>query len=266
MQEYVNQVEKPQTNRDMGVEQRLETGGSFAQGSVSGQDLKRFQDAFNRNGERSALRKLAAAFCADNGLEDLIQPDRIVGGKKAASDLAVGDERDIKEQGLVELAVNPIGVEANVIQMNPIPLPLPVHEVRQMAQKIVDALLIHEAALNKKQEITICLKDCPLDGADVSISRDGGTLRIAFSSLTSDMATLVKLNQATLREALLEKVDIKEVKISTSLREEGDANHGRSRGYAGFLASNDEDEETDPLKRRVRRHGRVARKSTAGHA
>jgi hypothetical protein len=299
-QEHVNQVEKLQTTRDTGVEQRFETNNSLGRESVSSQDLKRFKDALNQNGERSALQKLAAAFCEksasqdsnkSSGLfahdgqlgespahtnislgpnkpyepwEDVTNSGGITHRKKTPNELALEDERDLTAGGVAGTGT-PLA-EANAAQANPLSFPLPIRETRQLAQKIVDALLIHEAALNEKQEITICLKDCLLDGANVSIFRDGGTLRVAFSALTSDMATTVRLNQNALREALLEKTDIKEVKISASLREDGDTNHGRSRGYAGFLTDGEEEEETDSTGRRVRRHGRVARKSVAGHA
>jgi hypothetical protein len=274
MREYLANVKESQTDYNKEVGQQLETGNPFAQGSVSEQDLTRFRDAFNRDGERSALQRLAKALGGEclsaktglmaDGTEDLLGLDKDIVRKKALDELISEDEGDMNANAVLQTGT-PLA-EANTAQVNPIIFPLPVREVRQLAQKIVDALLIHEAALNDKQEITIRLKDCLLDGADVSIFRDGGVLRIAFSSLTADMATTVRLNQNTLREALLEKMDIKEIKISTSLREEGDANHGRSRGYTGFLSDNDEDEETDSMGRRVRRHVRVARKSTAGNA
>ncbi|MDR0727946.1 MAG: hypothetical protein LBF26_03610 [Puniceicoccales bacterium] len=276
MQEYVRQVETQQTNRDMGVEQRLETGNSFAQGSVSDQDLTRFRDALARDGERSALNKLAATFCnkksataglVTEGAEDPFSIAEGIGRKKTSEKSAWDDKDDVGVNAISESGI-PL-VETNAAQINPIIFPLPVREVRQLAQKIVDVLLVHEAALNEKQEITVSLKDCLLDGADVSIFRDGGVLQVSFSSLTSEMATIVKLNQGTLCEAIMSKTDIKEVKITTSqqLREDGDTNHGRSKG--GFGNGNnedDDDEETDSRGRRVRRYGRVGRKSTAGHA
>jgi hypothetical protein len=136
-----------------------------------------------------------------------------------------------------------------------------------LGQKIIDMLLLHQAALNEKQEIIVLLKEGIWDGAELSLSLDGGVVQVTLSSLTSEMATTVRLNRHTLCEAILDKMpDIKDVKVSTSLREDADTNHGRSRGYMGFSSDGDEEEETDSKGRRVRRHGRVARKSMPGHA
>ncbi|MDR1457180.1 MAG: hypothetical protein LBI34_03995 [Puniceicoccales bacterium] len=259
MQESISHVDNPQANRDMGVGQRLDSGHSL----VQDQDLKRFSDAFNRrDGDRSALRRLAAAFMPENSFEkDSLS--REVNLQKGRVNEKADSESDPNPSIILETGI-PL-IEANTAQVNPIIFHSPVAEVRHLAQKVVNVLLIHDAILNEKQEITVSLKDCLLEGADVSIFRDGDALHVSFSSLNEDMATIVKLNQETLRQALLEKTDSKDVKISTSLREEGDTNHGRSRGYAGFLASDDE-EETDSMGRRIQRHGRVTRKSAAGNA
>jgi hypothetical protein len=287
MQEHINQVERPQTNREMGVEQRMETGGSLAQGSVSGQDVKRFREAFNKGDERLALHRLAKAF-GDGGADSLKEPGELAveklalisyadDGSQAASLVSSMDGASRKKTPGELIAEDDGGVDAlretgmplvevNVAQANPIFFPMNVREVRQTFQKIVDVLLVSEALSNGDQEVTMRLKDCLLAGADVSLFRDGGTMRINFSSLTPHMEVLVKANLSLLCEAVSSKTDIKDVKVSTSLREDADTNHGRSRGYMGFLSDGEDEEETDSTGRRVRRHGRVTRKSTAGHA
>ncbi|MDR2340986.1 MAG: hypothetical protein LBD72_01465 [Puniceicoccales bacterium] len=296
MQEHVKQVETRQTNREMSVEQQVGTGNSFAQGSASGQDVKRFKDAYNRADDRLILQRLKVVFggAEDSALDGNgplqgvknVAPAAFYDHNSELMDEDVGDLCQISETGRVNKGCKPISeeedlkigtptdtgvvfAEANTTQVNPIIPTFSGREVRQLAQKIVNELIIHEAILNERQEVTVILKDCRLAGAHVSLSNEGGTLRVSFSSLTPEMATVVKLNQAALCELLAEKVNVKEVKITTSqqLREEGDTNHGRSKGGFGNGRNDDDDEEEmDSQGRRLRRTGRVGRKSALGHA
>jgi hypothetical protein len=78
------------------------------------------------------------------------------------------------------------------------------------------------------------------------------------------MAGIVNTNVHALRERLMEQLGLKNVEIAV-LREEGDSQHGRSRGYHGFL-SEEEEREADDKRKRSRRYAKVSRKNTPGGA
>ncbi|MDR3317115.1 MAG: hypothetical protein LBS68_03570 [Puniceicoccales bacterium] len=105
----------------------------------------------------------------------------------------------------------------------------------QLATKMVNQILINDAAINKKAEIHINLKDSVLAGSQVQISRDGGTLKVAFLTPNGQMADLIQQNQGTLRNTLMNRLQLDEVDIQTqeqgrATENGGGGSGGRSRG------------------------------------
>jgi type III secretion system needle length determinant len=113
------------------------------------------------------------------------------------------------------------------------PLPSQVaRDISRLATQLVDQVLIHEAALDGKQEIHVHLKGSALAGSQIQISKDGGTLKVVFSTPTGEMADLVKQQQHVLQDTLKEKLKLDQVTIQTESRQSSsqDQGEGRSRG------------------------------------
>jgi type III secretion system needle length determinant len=118
----------------------------------------------------------------------------------------------------------------------------------QLLPKMVDQVLINEAALNNKQEVHIHLRDSVLAGSQIQISRDGGELRVAFLTPNAQTADLVQQQQHTLRESLMERLKLEQVTIQTESRQSaGSGGEGRSRGQrdAGEEMRRREEEEAN---------------------
>jgi type III secretion system needle length determinant len=121
-------------------------------------------------------------------------------------------------------------------------------DIFQLANKLVDQILIHEAALNDKQEIHLHLKGSVLAGSQIQISQDGSTLKVFFSTATGEMADLVKQQQHILHDTLKEKLKLDQVTIQTESRQSSPngGGDGRSRGQRDAyeeMQNRDKDEE-----------------------
>ncbi|MDR1438389.1 MAG: hypothetical protein LBI69_05045 [Puniceicoccales bacterium] len=116
-----------------------------------------------------------------------------------------------------------------------------------VVDRIVDQVLINEAALASGQDVKFQLKDCILDGTGVQLFRDGDSLRIIFTTPALEMTQLIQLHQGILVGNLEQRLDIANITIAVKeLRSGGDDEEltngdgdGRSKGNSGF-ASQDE--------------------------
>jgi type III secretion system needle length determinant len=147
------------------------------------------------------------------------------------------------EQPIPTVAYTPAFVPFNVPPPTEITPVRVTREISQLATRMVDQILINDAALNNNQEIHLHLKDSVLAGAEVQIARDGGALRVTFLTPNTQMADLVHQQQGTLRETLTDRLRLDSVDIQTQPQDSGTDGGARGDGQGRSRQQRDAQEE-----------------------
>lgn len=79
--------------------------------------------------------------------------------------------------------------------------------ISNIGTAIIERLMVTEAALAAKQEVTIVFKENILPGTQVSITRDGTALSLSFVSVNPNSLEFLQAGQESLRNFLMDRVD-----------------------------------------------------------
>lgn len=110
--------------------------------------------------------------------------------------------------------------------------------LRDIAAEVAERLLVSDGPVDGRSEVRILLKDSVLPGTEIRISREAGSIQIAFVTFSADSARFLAEQQAALQQALQERMPRETVHVSVTREDrEEDEQHSRH--------SSDSSEETN---------------------
>jgi hypothetical protein len=122
--------------------------------------------------------------------------------------------------------------------------------IKNLAIQVAERIIATNEALNAKQEVRITLQDGILKNTEVSISKEGKTLNVAFSTGSNDSENLLRANSDALARQLqnnLKDTDRIEIEIEQHGQSASDNqnNDGRSRDRFGNQQQGEDEEDQD---------------------
>ncbi|CAM2065487.1 hypothetical protein SCOR_08905 [Sulfidibacter corallicola] len=108
------------------------------------------------------------------------------------------------------------------------PLPPAMRTIAEVADKIVDRILVSDKSLSGDGEVRLMLKDSVLPGTEVRILRHAGALQIQMVTQSTDAYRLLAEKQDNLQAFLTERLNDREVRVELNFKDQG-ADSGANR-------------------------------------
>jgi type III secretion system needle length determinant len=125
-----------------------------------------------------------------------------------------------------------------------------VEAIKNLAMQVAEKIIATNEALNAKQEVRITLQDGILKDTEVSISKEGKSLDVVFSTGSNASENLLRANSETLMRQLrnnlkdIDRVDI-EIEQHEQSANDNQKNDGRSRNRFGNQQQEEDEENQD---------------------
>ncbi len=102
--------------------------------------------------------------------------------------------------------------------------------IQTVARQIADRVLVSDPALTGgAQEVRIMIKDSVLPGTEVRITRQGGELRVALTTVSPDSYALLNEHRNALQDRLTSRLTDYQVRVEVSYNDRNGDQQGRSR-------------------------------------